>query len=187
VDEFIKYLNHLSPLSSQAKQAIKKKLVVQTYPKNHILVPELSKCNHLFFINKGLVRAFYQKNGKEITDWFGIENMIFGPTVRNFKTKNAPHRVQLLEKSTFTYIHFSDLEELYSNHHEIERLGRLIAIQTILLLQHQLDAIQLLNAQQRYQDFITTYPTILQRAPLGHIASYLGMNQVTLSRIRKQK
>jgi signal-transduction protein with cAMP-binding, CBS, and nucleotidyltransferase domain len=187
MSEFVKYLSTISKLSGEAKNALTIRLVKKEYPKNHILIPELSKCDKLFFIEKGSVRAFFYEDGKEITDWFGVENMVFGPTVRNFQTKSTPHSVQLLENSIITHIHFSDMEDLYNNFHEIERLGRLIAIQTILLLQHKLDSIQLLNARQRYEDFVEKYPLLLKRAALGHIASYLGMNQVTLSRIRKEK
>jgi hypothetical protein len=53
------------------------------------------------------------------------------------------------------------------------------------MLQHKIDGIQFLSAKERYEDFVKTYPSVLQCAQLGHIASYLGMNQVTLSRARK--
>jgi CRP/FNR family transcriptional regulator, anaerobic regulatory protein len=84
------------------------------------------------------------------------------------------------------HISFSDLDILYNQHHDIERLGRCIAIHTILMLQQKIDSMQFLTAKERYTDFVKTHPSILQRAQLGHIATYLGMNQVTLSRARQQ-
>jgi CRP/FNR family transcriptional regulator, anaerobic regulatory protein len=184
--QFIHFLNQISPLSDEAQKAIEKVLVKKEYPKNSILVPELSKCDKLYFIESGLARAFYFKDGKDITDWFGLENTVIGPVVRHFPTKSTPHSVELLEASTVISIHFSDLDILYNQYHEIERLGRLIAIHTILMLQQKIDNMQFLTAKERYDDFIKTHPSILQRAQLGHIATYLGMNQVTLSRARKQ-
>jgi CRP/FNR family transcriptional regulator, anaerobic regulatory protein len=184
--QFLNFLNQISPLSDEAQKAIEKVLVKKEYPKNSILIAELSKCDKLYFIESGLARAFYFKDGKDITDWFGLENAVIGPVVRHFPTKSTPHSVELLEASRVISIHFSDLENLYNQYHEIERLGRLIAIHTILMLQQKIDHIQFLTAKERYDDFIKTYPSILQRVQLGHIATYLGMNQVTLSRARKQ-
>ena len=76
---------------------------------------------------------------------------------------------------------------LYQEFHELERLGRIIALQTIQQLQLRIDSIQFFTAKERYDDFLKNYPNVLQRVPLGHLASYLDMNQVTLSRVRKQK
>ncbi|MDP9076915.1 MAG: Crp/Fnr family transcriptional regulator [Bacteroidota bacterium] len=185
MEDFLNYLEHIIPLSGNARAAIKGKLKKAEYPKNEVLIKELSRCEYLFFVEKGLARASYFKEGKDITDWFAPEGSIIGPVVRHFPTKEGKHSVTLLEDTTVIYISFADLQQLYDEFHEIERLGRMIAIQTILLLQFKIDSIQFLTAKQRYAHFIKTHPSLLQRASLGHIASYLGMNQVTLSRIRK--
>ena len=187
MNHFLDYLNGITPLSLDEQNTISHKLVKTIYPKHHTLIPELSTCQHLYFIEKGLARAFYIKDGRDITDWFALENSIIGPVIGNFPVKEAPHAVELLESSTVVSIHFADLQELYDKYHAIERLGRVIAIQTIMALQRRIDAIQFLNAKSRYEDFMSMYPSLLQRVSLGHIASYLGMNQVTLSRVRKSK
>lgn len=187
MSQFIQYLNNISPLTLEAQAAIQSKTYENTYAKNHVLIPELSKCDKLYFINSGIVRAYFYHEGKETTDFFGIEGMVFGPIVRQFPSKATPHIVECLEDCTLSYIHFNDLATLYDQFHDIERLGRIIAIQSLILMQKKLDSIQLMNARQRYEDFTTAYPSIVERAKLGHIASYLGMNQVTLSRIRSSK
>ena len=183
--QFLDYLNYITPLTEDAQSAIIAKLKKAKYHKGEILIKELSKCEHLFFIEKGLVRAYYFKDAKEITDWFGLKNGVIGPVIRHFPTKTGTHSVKLLEDTTVIFISFYDLQELYDKYHEIECLDRLDAIQTILLLQQKIDSIQFLTAKQRYRDFVKAYPTLLNRVSLGYIASYLGMNQVTLSRIRK--
>ena len=113
-------------------------------------------------------------DGREVTDWFGLENSVIGPVIRNLPTKAGTHAVELLEDTAVIYISFNDLQELYDQYHEIERLGRLIAIGTILAMQKKIDSIQFQTAKQRYRDFAETYPSLLQRASLGDIASYLG-------------
>jgi CRP/FNR family transcriptional regulator, anaerobic regulatory protein len=187
---FVNFFSHLlsiCPLSDEAISDIESKLFYFSLANRQILISDLAKCPYLYFINKGLARAFFYHNGKEITDWFGMENSVIGPIIRNFPVKETSHQVELLEDSDLVRIAFSDLETLFQKHHDVERLGRLIALQTMLHLQFKIDNLQLLSAKERYNDFLQRYPSLINRASLGYIASYLGMNQVTLSRIRKQR
>ena len=185
MNQFLLYLESLSPLSDAAIYEIKNVAEKYTLSKKQLFIPELSKAQHLYFIERGAVRAFYLHHDKEVTDWIGAENMIIGPIVRNFPIKNTKHSVEALEECTVIRISFADLEILYNSHHDVERLGRIIAIQTIIHLQHKIDCLQLCSAKERYEDFKVRFPHLINRIPLGYISSYLGMNQVTLSRIRK--
>lgn len=185
MDKFIEHIANISKLSDSALKDIRECLSVIKTSKKQILIQELSTSQYLYFINKGVVRAFFYHNGKEITDWFGMENMVIGPIVRNFPVKETIHSVETLEDCELVRISFMDLEQLYQKHQDIERLGRQIAIQTILHLQYKIDSLQLLSAKERYEEFIKRYPNLINRVSLGYISSYLGMNQVTLSRIRK--
>ena len=185
MDKFIEHIASISKLSDSALKDIRECLSVIKTSKKQILIQELSTSQYLYFINKGVVRAFFYHNGKEITDWFGMENMVIGPIVRNFPVKETIRSVETLEDCELVRISFMDLEQLYQKHQDIERLGRQIAIQTILHLQYKIDSLQLLSAKERYEGFIKRYPNLINRVSLGYISSYLGMNQVTLSRIRK--
>jgi len=184
MDAFIKFLTAITPLSAASIEQIERVALRESFPKRHVLIPELATCEKLYFIEKGLVRAYFYHQGKEVTDWFGVENSMIGPVIRRFPTKESPHVVELLEESVVVSVSFAQLEHLYEQSHEIERLGRLIAIQTMVHVQQKLDNCQLLSAKQRYEQFLEDYPRLTQRVSLAHVASYLGMNQVTLSRIR---
>lgn len=187
MSSFIEYINKFISLSDEIIQEINKVSVKHDFKKKSILIENLATCENLYFIEKGLVRAYYFHNGKEITDWFGMEGMIIGPIVRRFPIKQTKHSVELLEDSTLIAVSFENLEKLYNQYHEMERLGRLIAIQSMLHIQRKLDNLQLLDAKQRYEQFLIDYPTLIQRTPLNMISSYLDMNQVTLSRARHSK
>lgn len=187
MEKFIAYLSAISPLSEEAKNEIRVVAVKESFAKGDVLIGDLAKCQRLYFIHSGLARAYFTHQEKEITDWFGMEGMVIGPIMRNFPVKETKHTVVLLEDTTTVSVSFTDLEMLYAQYHEIERMGRLIAIQSMLHLQSKIDSIQLYAAKERYQRFLQTYPNLIQRVPLGYIASYLGMNQVTLSRVRKYK
>lgn len=183
---FLSFLTSLTPLSPSAIRDIENIVQKASFSKKQILIPNLATCEHLYFIEKGLARAYFFHEGKEITDWFGLENMIIGPIVRRFPIKDTQHRVELLEDTEVVSVSFAELEQLYQKHHDVERLGRIIAIQALLLMQKKVDSIQLLSAKQRYEQFLEDYPSLHQRASLTHIASYLGMNLVTLSKIRRK-
>lgn len=187
MENFIKFINLVYPLSEQSQDALLQKMSRREYPKNHTLVSDLSKCDRLYFIEKGLVRIYYHNKEREITDFFGAENGVFGPILRHQPIKDFIHTVEVLEDSVILSINIFELEMLYQEYHELERLGRIIALQTIQQLQLRIDSIQFFTAKERYDDFLKNYPNVLQRVSLGHLASYLGMNQVTLSRVRKQK
>lgn len=187
MQEFLTYLTAITPLSVDAIQAIEKVCFKKKYAKNHLLVEDLATCDKYFFIVEGLLRTYYVKGDKEITDWFGEENTLVGPLYSGLKLPNASHSIELLEDSTLIQVSLWDLEKLCVEFHEIERLARLIAIHTAIRLQYKIECMLFLTAKQRYDEFVRNHPTILQRASLGHISSYLGMNQVTLSRARAKK
>lgn len=184
---FIQFLTKISRLSETAIREIEKVTQKETHLKKQILIEDLARCEYLYFIESGLVRAIFYHNGKEITDWFGMENMIIGPIIRHFPVKDTKYSVEILESTIVYKVSFSQLEVLYQNFHEVERLGRIIAIISMLHLQKKLDNLQLLSAKERYEQFLYDYPNLIQRVPLGMIASYLNMNQVTLSRIRHER
>lgn len=184
MNSLIKYINSLISTSQDLINEIQEVSIEHNYTKKSILIENLATCENLYFIEKGLVRAYYYHNGKEITDWFGMENMIIGPIVRRFPIKQTKHSVEILEDATLVSVSFKNLEQLYAKYHEMERIGRLIAIQSMLHIQRKLDNLQLLDAKQRYEQFLLDYPSLIQRAPLNMISSYLDMNQVTLSRVR---
>jgi CRP/FNR family transcriptional regulator, anaerobic regulatory protein len=135
-----------------------------------------------------LVRWFYyNEEGKDITDSFGGENSFITAFDSFFQRKPSRYGIELLEDSTIYSMTYNDLEDSFAKFRELEKVSRLILIQ---ILEQSLDknsALQFHNAQERYEFIIEKHPDLLQRVSLGHIASYLGITQETLSRIRAKK
>lgn len=153
-------------------------------PKGALLVNAGSCCKHLFFIQQGLSRTFYIKDGKDVTDWISPERSI-ATSIVSFITRLPDIRsIELLETSIVWAIGRDDLEKLYWEHHEIERFGRLMVSAGLVQLQQRFDDLHFATARERYAKLMQQSPTLLQRVPLGMIASYLGITQETLSRIR---
>lgn len=171
----------LSPLS---RQVLLSHMVKESLPKGHVLVPIGGICKSVHYMEKGLTRTFYLKDGKEITERFCAENS-FTCSMTGYLT-NIPdgRQIELLEPSIIWSMPYEKLEKLYDEHHQIERLGRHIITSDLLTLQQRLSDLQFKSAEERYTALLQSNPSLLQRVPLGLISSYLGITQETLSRIR---
>jgi CRP/FNR family transcriptional regulator, anaerobic regulatory protein len=185
---FVEYINSFVPLSAPAAEELLSKSRQDDLPKHYLLHKEGKVCEHLYFIEKGLVRWYHiNKDGKDITDSFGVENSFITAFDSFFQRKPSRYFIEILEDSVVYSMTYADLENSFENFPEIERVGRLILIQ---ILEQTLDknaALQFNNAHERYEFITQKHPDLLQRASLGHIASYLGITQETLSRIRGKK
>lgn len=174
-------LIHLSVESKIALVSILKRLEL---PKRYILVKADTVCNYVYYIEKGLSRTFYLVNGKDVTDWISTEKT-FACSIVSFITRKPDIRsVELLENSVLWAMHYDDLEKLYKQYHEIERFGRLLVSNGLVQIQQRFDDLHFASAHDRYKKLIRDSPTLIQKVPLGMIASYLGITQETLSRIR---
>ncbi|MBN8856435.1 MAG: hypothetical protein BGO55_16715 [Sphingobacteriales bacterium 50-39] len=112
---------------------------------------------------------------------------MFACSIISFLTRQPDRRgIELLEDAVLWGLHCDELEKLYKHYHDIERLGRLLVSFGLIQLQQRFDDLHFATAAQRYRTLIDTNPSFIQRVPLGMIASYLGITQETLSRIRAQ-
>lgn len=178
---FIEKIVHLSDSSQSALSSVLQRMEL---PKGHNLLRPGAICRYFYFIEKGLTRTWYLKDGKDVTDWISAEDSI-AVSIISFLTHQPDRRgIELLEDSIFWAVSYSDLEKLYDQHPDIGRLGRLLLSQGIIQLQQRFDDLHFATAHERYQKLITANPSLINRVPLGIIASYLGITQETLSRIR---
>lgn len=184
---FLSFVKGITPLSDKAETALLSVLRRYEFPKGHNLLRPGAVCHYFYFIEKGLTRTYYIKDGKDVTDWISAENSI-AVSIISFLTRQPDRRgIELLEDAILYAISHTDLEDLYRQYHDIDRLGRLLLSQGIIQLQQRFDDLHFATAQQRYHQLISQNPSLVARVPLGIIASYLGITQETLSRIRAQQ
>lgn len=186
MQQFFDYLDLFCPLSFEGKQAIEKASVIQSMPKGTIVVEEGKVCHYLYFLKKGAVRGFHNLDGKEVTYWFAFENTFATSLYSFISRKPALETICFMEDSEVVILHYDDLQKLYKTHPEIEHLGRLLDEHYYVMLEERMFSYMFRTAKERYENLVKTTPHILQRMPLGHIASYLGISQETLSRIRNK-
>src|SRR5690606_35030264 len=139
------------------------------------------------FIEKGLIRSYYIKDDKDITHHFFPEDTFNLPLESIFYKRPSPYGWEALEETTVRCIQYQDFEPYMLKIPGFEGFIRELLIEMIKVFSDRLYAIQFQTAQDRYTSLISKHPDILKRAPLGHIASYLGITQQTLSVIRAKK
>lgn len=186
MDNFFSVVSRFTILSAESKQALSLCLKELNLSKGHILVKQDTVCNYVYFIDTGLTRTYYLKDGKDVTDWISTENS-FACSIISFITRQPDRRIiELLEPSVIFALRHNDLENLCNKYHDIERLFRHLISFGLIQLQQKFDNLHFSSALQRYKILMDNNPTIVQRVPLGMVASYLGITQETLSRMRAQ-
>ncbi|WP_106794957.1 Crp/Fnr family transcriptional regulator [Aquimarina sp. Aq78] len=176
-----------SLLTSDCKSELSNNSRIVTPEKNTILVKEGQFSDKTFFIIKGCARAYYLKDGRDISDWFAFENDFICSINSFFLNIPSPHFIEVLEDSLLLEISRENVERLSDKYSDFERLNRIVVTKTMLQQQERIVSIQFQSAEQKYENILSIYPNVTQRIPLTHIASYIGITLETLSRIRKPK
>ncbi len=185
---FVQYINSFVPLSTEVAEELLSKSQKQHLPKHYLLHKDGEICQKIYFIEKGLARwYYYNEDGKDITDSFGLENSFITAFDSFFQRKPSRYLIELLEDSTVYSMTYADLDQSFEKFPEVQRVSRLILIQILEQMLDKNAALQFNNARQRYRFITEKHPDLLQRVALGHIASFLGITQETLSRIRAKK
>lgn len=160
---------------------------VREYKKYSLLLKEGSPSQEVFFIEKGIVRQFYTKEGKDITHAFYAENSFYTSLDNIYFHQSNHFGLEVLETCRIRVAEFVQVEAIINNYPKLERFMRMLLISFLKNLSDRLYAIKFQTAQERYELLLKNYPQILLRVPLGHVASFLGITQQTLSVIRAGK
>lgn len=180
-------LNEIYPLPVETIAEISKHIKEVRFEKGHILLRADRVEKHLYFLKKGVVRAFATHEAEDITFWFGKE----GETVLSMKSyvdnQKSYESIELLENCELYEMNIERLKALFNEDIHIANWGRKLAEKELVKLEKRIISRELQSAKQRYDELLTTQPSLLQRVQLKYIASYLGITPVSLSRIRKEK
>lgn len=188
LEHFIENIEkHYLKLTNDCKLDLTKASRVVEVCREKELVKEGQQAKNLYFIGQGAARAFYIKDGKDITDWFAFENDFICSINSFFLGTPSAHSIEVLEPSSLLEISKADVLLLSEKHRDFERLEKMVVTKTLLQLQQRLVSIQFETAQQKYENLLNIRKDITQRVPLTHISSYLGITLETLSRIRHPK
>lgn len=187
MDALFQYFKKFNPLSKDAEKAIDDISSIVTIKKNKDLQPIGHTCKTIYFIKKGVARIYYFKDGIDITEQFFFENSIIARVESLFTGKPSRKAIQILEDAEIIAINSTQLFKLYDTYPEIERLFRKIFEAAYVETVNRIEGMQFHSAEERYNALLIEDPNVLMRVPLKYVASFLGITQVSLSRIRAHR
>lgn len=183
--EIFVYFNAIQNLGPEALHALQQIIIEKTYQKNEIIQDIGSRCRTVYIVKNGCARIFYYKDGNDITEHFAFENELIVRAESLFTGKPTSKGIQAIDKTTIISIDSESLFKLYDQHHDIERLFRLLFEKEYVNTVKRIESLQFKSAKERYIELLETTDYV-QKIPLKYISTYLGITQVSLSRIRAE-
>jgi CRP-like cAMP-binding protein len=185
-ENLLKFAARYISLTEREKDIFVSAFAFREVPENFLLVGEGEPARELFFINKGLLRLFYNKNGEYKTAFIFRENLFASAYLSFLQGSPSFQMLETLEASELLYITRKGMESLYKEIPAINILTRKIAEERFINCQMILSSFLLDSNEERYRKFAEENGDLLLRVPHNIIASYLGITPVSLSRIRKR-
>lgn len=175
------------PMSPMGIQALANILIPLKVAKGDLVFPEGEVCSAMYFVDKGLVRQFYYKNGKDVTEHFSYEGRIVFCIESFLKQEPSRLMVETLEPSILYAIPYESLSIMMDTNQELLKFYRKVLEHALISSQEHADSQRFENAAERYHRLLETKPEIVLRAPMVHVASFLQMTPETLSRVRSAR
>ena len=175
-------------LSSEAEKYIYSIAKEKLFSKGEILIREGQTVNKTFFVTQGSLRSFcVDKEGKEHTLQFAIKDWWISDFIAIYNNEPASFKVECISDSAVIEFNAQKLNEIYLQFPEFEAFQRKNLERHVVSLHKRILNQLQLTALERYNLFLEQYPNIEQHVPNYHIASYLGITQQSLSRVRAEK
>lgn len=150
-----------------------------------ILQKEGKVSDKIYVVETGIARAFYHKDGKDITYAIATQNDFIGSMSSFFMQTPSNKTVETIEACVLWEFEYNTLQTLFDMNTELGKAGRLFANYGVAEMERRFDNMMFYTARERYEILLNNRSEVIQKVPLGMIASYLGISQETLSRIRK--
>jgi CRP-like cAMP-binding protein len=185
-DSLRKFINNWVEPNDEEWLAFASKLKVRQLSKDEIYHKEGNISRHVALVTKGAVRMFYNIEGEERSKDFQFEGQFTGSLASLLTQTPSKFSVAALEDTTLIEISGEDLSKLYDTYKVWERFGRLYMTLSFLYKEKREASLLFDSSTTRYEKLVQEQPEHVQRIPLKHLASYLGIKPETLSRIRRE-
>ena len=185
--KLIQFFKNSNLVSSKAAEEITNTFFRKEIKKNAFLLKEGRICNEYFFLENGFIRAFANDiDGKDVTTNFYSAGQVIFEVSSFFNRTISKENFQAIVDCEGWYITYEQLNNLFHSMHDFRDFGRSILVKGFSSLKIRMLSMITETAEQRYHTLLKTNPEIFQYAALKHIASYLGITDTSLSRIRKE-
>jgi len=185
MEQLLNLLASIYPLSERLETHLRGIIKLAVYKKGAVILPAGEVCNHIFFIETGLVRSFYAVDGKEVSNWFMKEGDIcisvlsFLRRIPSFETHIA------LEACRCWGITYVELEEVYRLQPEFNIHGRIITGEYYCRSEERQIDIKLRTPAERYKKLMEKDPGLILRVQNNDLASFLGVRPRTLDNMKR--
>ncbi|WP_158799664.1 Crp/Fnr family transcriptional regulator [Pedobacter sp. L105] len=186
-ENLVRFLQNTSLVSFHTAVKIAGQFHEKVIPKNQLHLEEDKICNEYLFLEKGYMRAFaHDTEGSEVTTNFCSQGQMVFEVNSFFNRTRSKENIQALTDCEGLYISFEELNNLFHTLPEFREFGRAVLVKGYADLKGRMLYMITETAEERYENLLKTNPQIFQFAPLKNIASYLGITDTSLSRIRKE-
>ena len=187
LEPIIQYFNSITTLSDGLVEDLNKYAIIKEYKKDEFILKAGKVSDYTSWILKGLIRSYYLKDIEEITTKFLWEGAPVTSLYSYYNRKPGNENIVALEDTTLACMHYDHMKYLYHTYPEFNFVGRVITEKYLYMLEIEVYNLRKQTAADRYNSLVKHLPDLLQRVPLKYLATYLGMNLETLSRIRSGK
>lgn len=177
-------LNAIHPVELPIGDALQGIAQRRTLPKGTVLLHEGDVSHEAFFLEEGLMRAFYFEDSREVTSWMAREDSFIWPLPSYLLRRPSRETIELLEPSTLFVLSRDDLETLKKQHDALADLECRLMEKYLLMYERRVRLLLIPKAGERLDAYAQTFPDLYRRVPQRYIASYLGIDPATLSRLR---
>jgi CRP-like cAMP-binding protein len=185
-NSLIRFIQNVYPINDSKAEQLAGKYQAKEIAKNDLILKQGAVCNASFFIEEGLMRAYtFDLEGNDVTTAFYPANTFATDIFSFFKRIPSKEYMQALTDCKTWRLTYEDMQDSFHTMPEFREFGRLNIINNYGALKERMLSTLHETAEQRYAGLVGSNPEILQIAPLKSVASYLGITDTSLSRIRK--
>lgn len=182
---FQSYLGKFTDLSeAEFNKNLLPVIKVRRFGKKELLTKEGEVENYFNFIAKGLIRKYYVKGNHEINTQISMEGHLIVSQESFHSRQPSDYFIETIEPSTVVSITYDDLERVYASSHRMERLARLLITYAMVIKDRWQIQLVKMTPRERFLNFVTKNPELMQRVPQKFLASYLNIKPETFSRFK---
>lgn len=185
-NEIVQLISRYLTLTDAEAEAFSECIPTQSFKKGTVLLKEGQISRDSYFVIQGCVRKYFIINGEERTTDFFVEDESIA-SLHSYTNKTpANHYFECVEDCRLAVLNYAKEQELFRRVPKYEALCRMGVEKDLSKQQEALAKFMTSTPEERYKNLIETRPDLLQRVPQYHLASYLGIQPESLSRIRKR-
>ncbi|MEC3907094.1 Crp/Fnr family transcriptional regulator [Tamlana sp. 2201CG12-4] len=186
MQNLLQEISHRCFLNPELQQSIVNSFKLKEVTKGTKLLTQGNKANSLYFIKKGILHNYYYHDGKQISSWFYAENQFVTSWHSFYIQKQSFESIECLDDCILYEISYQSYQKLIADFAAFGNFARLLAEEMLIFLDEFSKGWSFLTAKEKYQLLLSYFPGIELRVKLGYIASFLGISQETLSRLRAE-